>query len=57
MSPSPPIDSESSPLSPEELRVVVDANITLAMFLARRDQPMVASPKRVLLSLLPSASC
>ena len=53
MNPSPQIDSESSPLQPEELRVVVDANITLAMFLARRDQPMVASSKRVLLNLLP----
>jgi hypothetical protein len=36
------------------LRVVVDANIALVMFLARRDQPTFASPKRLLLGLLPS---
>jgi hypothetical protein len=38
------------------LRAVIDANITLAMFPARRDRPLVASPKRVLLSLLPSTN-
>ncbi len=38
---------------PESLRVIVDANITLAMFLVRRDRPTQLSPKRKLLSLLP----
>ena len=38
----------------DELRVVVDAQIALAMFLVRRDQPDVRSPKRELLKLLPS---
>ena len=38
----------------EPLRVVVDANITLSMFLVRRDQPTWVSAKRVLLQLLPS---
>ena len=33
----------------DELRLVVDAQIALAMFLARRDQPDVKSPKRGLL--------
>jgi predicted nucleic acid-binding protein len=37
----------------DELRVVVDANILLAMFLVRRDKPTAVSSKRVLLSLLP----
>src|SRR5438552_17313317 len=36
-----------------ELRIVVDAQIVLAMFLARRDRPGVTSPKRELLKLLP----
>ena len=35
-----------------ELRVVVDAQIVLAMFLARRDDPEWRSPKRQLLRLL-----
>jgi predicted nucleic acid-binding protein len=35
-----------------ELRVVVDAQIVLAMFLTRRDRPSAASPKRQLLTLL-----
>ncbi len=35
-----------------DLRVVVDAQIVLAMFLIRRDRPDVISPKRQLLSLL-----
>ena len=39
-----------------ELRVVVDAQIALAMFLARRDDPAWGSPKRQLLGLLTSAS-
>lgn len=36
------------------LRVVVDANLVLAMFLVRRDTPTRLSPKRHLISLLPS---
>jgi len=39
-----------------ELRVVVDAQIVLAMFLARRDRPELRSPKRQLLKLLASPS-
>jgi len=39
-----------------ELRVVVDAQIVLAMFLARRDRPGVTSPKRQLLKLLPTST-
>ncbi|HKZ81820.1 MAG TPA: PIN domain-containing protein [Pyrinomonadaceae bacterium] len=38
--------------SQDELRVVVDAQIVLAMFLARRDRPGLVSPKRQLLGLL-----
>ena len=38
--------------SEEELRVVVDAQIVLTMFLARRDRPGLASTKRELLGLL-----
>ena len=38
--------------SEEELRVIVDAQIVLTMFLARRDRPGLASPKRELLGLL-----
>ena len=38
------------------LRVVVDAQIVLAMFLARRDDPASVSPKRQLLGLLTSTS-
>lgn len=34
------------------LRVVVDAQIVLAMFLVRRDQPAVSPPTRLLLRLL-----
>lgn len=40
----------------EPMRVVVDANITLAMFLVRRDQPTFVSAKRRLLNLLPSSN-
>jgi len=36
-----------------DLRVVIDAQIVLAMFLIRRDQPDAISPKRQLLNLLP----
>lgn len=39
-----------------ELRVVVDAQLVLAMFLARRDRPEWRSPKRLLLRLLGSSS-
>lgn len=39
-----------------ELRVVVDAQLVLAMFLARRDRPGWRSPKRLLLRLLGSSS-
>lgn len=39
-----------------ELRVVVDAQIVLAMFLARRDRPEWRSPKRQLLKLLAASS-
>jgi predicted nucleic acid-binding protein len=39
-----------------ELRVVVDAQIVLAMFLARRDNPGWSSPKRQLLKLLAAPS-
>ena len=47
----------STPHSPankndEELRVVVDAQIVLTMFLARRDGSGLGSPKRQLLGLL-----
>ena len=35
-----------------DLRVVVDAQIVLAMFLIRRDRPDAISPKRQLLNLL-----
>ena len=38
--------------SQDELRVVVDAQIVLTMFLVRRDRPGLASPKRQLLRLL-----
>lgn len=39
-----------------ELRVVVDAQIVLAMFLARCDRPEWRSPKRLLLRLLAAPS-
>lgn len=38
----------------EQLRVVVDAQIVLSMFLVRRDRPEARSSKRVLLGLLTS---
>jgi predicted nucleic acid-binding protein len=56
VTPSSQSDPEVIQSSPDVLRVVIDANITLAMFLARRDRPLVASSKRVLLSLLPSTN-
>ena len=39
-----------------DLRVVVDAQIVLAMFLIRRDRPDAISPKRQLLNVLPLPS-
>lgn len=44
----------AEPTNPGEndLRVVVDAQIVLAMFLIRRDRPDAISPKRQLLNLL-----
>ena len=51
MTPSSQSDPEVIQSSPDVLRVVIDANITLAMFLARRDRPLTASSKRVLLRL------
>jgi hypothetical protein len=46
-------EETSRPLAGEVLRVVVDAQITLAMFLVRRDRPRESPIKRVLLRLLP----
>jgi predicted nucleic acid-binding protein len=45
-------EQSSNPADP--LRIVVDAQIALSMFLVRRDRPEVVSPKRALLHLLPS---
>ncbi len=42
----------SVPATDENLRVVVDAQIVLSMFLARRDQPTASPTKRLLLRLL-----
>jgi predicted nucleic acid-binding protein len=44
--------SDPTDASGNDLRVVVDAQIVLAMFLTRRDRPKAASPKRQLLNLL-----
>lgn len=41
-----------TPDESNQLRLVVDANITLAMFLVRRDRPSQLSPKRLILNLL-----
>jgi len=48
VSPSPSQTNQKD----EELRVVVDAQIALTMFLARRDGRRLGSPKRQLLGLL-----
>lgn len=40
----PPATDQTNTLE-SELRVVVDAQIVLAMFLARRDRPAFTSPK------------
>ena len=47
----PPAADQTNPIE-NELRIVVDAQIVLAMFLTRRDRPEVTSPKRELLKLL-----
>jgi len=44
--------TEPTKAGESDLRVVVDAQIVLAMFLTRRDRPKAASPKRQLLNLL-----
>lgn len=44
--------SKATNASESDLRVVVDAQIVLAMFLIRRDRPDAISPKRQLLNLL-----
>lgn len=46
-------EEPSRPGPGEELRVVVDAQIMLSMFLLRRDRPTASSTKRMLLRLLP----
>ncbi len=51
----PPASDQTNTVE-NELRVVVDAQIVLAMFLARRDRPGVLSPKRQLLKLLPTST-
>ena len=47
----PPAPGQTNSIE-NELRIVVDAQIVLAMFLTRRDRPNAASPKRQLLTLL-----
>jgi hypothetical protein len=44
-------------VSGEDLRVVVDAQIVLSMFLVRRDRPTIPSTKRLLLRLLAAPTC
>ncbi len=44
--------TEPTDTAKSELRVVIDAQIVLAIFLIRRDQPDAISPKRQLLDLL-----
>ena len=46
----PPAPDQTNAIE-SELRIVVDAQIVLAMFLTRRDRPKAASPKRQLLNL------
>jgi hypothetical protein len=46
-------EAPPQPVPEAGLRVVVDAQIALAMFLVRRDRPTESSTKRVLLPLLP----
>jgi predicted nucleic acid-binding protein len=47
----PPAPDQATTIE-NELRIVVDAQIVLAMFLTRRNRPKAASPKRQLLNLL-----
>jgi len=47
----PPAPDQTNAIE-NELRIVVDAQIVLAMFLTRRDRPKAVSPKRQLLDLL-----
>ena len=47
----PPAPGQTNSIE-NELRIVVDAQIVLAMFLTRRDRPKAASPKRQILNLL-----
>lgn len=47
----PPAPDQTNTIE-SELRIVVDAQIVLAMFLTRRDRPEAFSPKRKLLNLL-----
>jgi predicted nucleic acid-binding protein len=47
----PPAPDQTNTIE-NELRIVVDAQIVLAMFLTRRDRPEAVSPKRQLLNLL-----
>ena len=47
----PPAPGQTNGIE-NELRIVVDAQIVLAMFLTRRDRPRAPSPKRQLLNLL-----
>ena len=46
--------TEASPSHTNDFRVVVDAQIALAMFFIRRDHPTEVPTKRLLLRLLPS---
>jgi predicted nucleic acid-binding protein len=47
-----PPAADQTNMGESELRVVIDAQIVLAMFLTRRDNPEAVSPKRWLLELL-----
>ncbi len=47
----PPAPDQTNSIE-NELRIAVDAQIVLAMFLTRRDRPKAVSPKRQLLNLL-----
>lgn len=47
-----PSTADQTNMGETDLRVVVDAQIVLAMFLTRRDNPEAISPKRELLKLL-----
>ncbi len=55
MNTSVPSSAQRLP-APEPLRVVVDANIALAMFLVQRSHPSRQSAKRVLIPLLASST-